>query len=74
MTTNTTTDGKQLLPRISDLVRALRDNQFLRIIEAIPIAEECFSAFSQTAAAQDVATIGKSIALVQLRTFALLAL
>jgi hypothetical protein len=74
LATVTGQDGKQCLPRVTDVVRALRDHQYLRIIEAVPIAEECFSALSQTAAAQNASSLGRGIALVQMRTLALIAL
>jgi len=74
LSTNVGQEGKPGLPRVSDVVKALRDHQYLRIVEAIPIAEECFSALAQTAAAQNAVSLGRGIALVQMRTLALISL
>jgi len=74
LSTNVGQEGKPSLPRVSDVVKALRDHQYLRIVEAIPIAEECFSALAQTAAAQNAVSLGRGIALVQMRTLALISL
>ena len=74
LSTNVGQEVKPSLPRVSDVVKALRDHQYLRIVEAIPIAEECFSALAQTAAAQNAVSLGRGIALVQMRTLALISL
>lgn len=74
LSTSVGQEVKPSLPRVSDVVKALRDHQYLRIVEAIPIAEECFSALAQTAAAQNAVSLGRGIALVQMRTLALISL